>query len=59
MNWDLEIEVEGKEGVKATLTVADIHNALFNSLTRDDVEEFAGELIKAAVLSPVDLGEEA
>jgi len=48
MNWDKEIEVEGKEGGKAVATLGDIQNSLMEELTREKAEEFAAELIKWA-----------
>jgi len=52
MNWDREIEVEGKEGEKAAVTIGDIQSILMADLTKDEVEEFAGELIKWVELQP-------
>ncbi len=45
MNWDQEIEVEGKEGSKVTLTVGELHSLLLADLRRDDLEEFMEELL--------------
>lgn len=52
MNWDKEIEVEGNEGIKAVVTVGELQSVLIGELTKDDLEEFAGELIKWVELSP-------
>ena len=34
-----------------------LHSILLENLTRDEMEEFAGEMIKAAVMERIDLGE--
>ncbi len=52
MDWDKGIEVEGKEGKKAEVSVGDIQSLLMAYLTKDELEEFAGELIKFVELSP-------
>lgn len=52
MNWDREIEVEGNEGIKATVTVGELQSVLMGKLTKDELEEFAGKLIKWGELSP-------
>lgn len=46
MNWDREIEVEGRGGIKATVTVADIESALLAYLTRKEQEEFLEDLMR-------------
>jgi hypothetical protein len=46
MNWAKDIEVEGKEGKKAEVSVGHIQDLLMAYLTKDEIEEFAGELIK-------------
>lgn len=50
MNWDREIEVEGNKGVKAVATLGEIQGLLMEELSREEAEEFAGELIKWAEL---------
>ncbi len=45
MNWDQEIEMEGKEVGKVTLTVGKPHNLLLAGIRRDDLEEFTEELL--------------
>ena len=50
MNWDKEIEFEGKQGEKAVATLGEIQGMLMEELTREEAEEFAGELIKWAEL---------
>ncbi|MCJ7645704.1 hypothetical protein MUO65_02185 [bacterium] len=57
MNWDNGIEVSG-DGGKVLVTLGELHSILLENLTRDDLEEFAGEMIKFAVMEPVHLGEE-
>ena len=52
MNWDKEIEVEGNEGIKAALTVGELQSFLMMELTKDELEEFAAELIKWVELTP-------
>ena len=42
MNWDQEIQIEGKEGDKVTLTLGELHSLLLADLQRDDLEEFSG-----------------
>jgi len=51
MNWDRGIEVEGKEGKKTEVTIRDIHSLLMADLTKEELEEFAGDLIKFVELS--------
>ena len=46
MNWDQEIEIEGKGGQKAVVTVADIESALLAYLTRREQEEFLEDLMR-------------
>jgi hypothetical protein len=53
MDWDSLIEVEGVQ-----VKLSELHSILLENLTRDDLEEFAGEMIKFAVMEPVHLGEE-
>ena len=48
MNWEQEIEIEGEGGIRVMATAGEIHNILMAALTRDEIEEFAGELIVAA-----------
>lgn len=55
MNWDKEIEVQGNEGVKAAVTVGELQSVLMMELTKEELEEFAGELIKYAELPPPSL----
>ena len=45
MNWDQEIQIEGKEGDKVTLTIGELQNLLLADLQMDDLEEFTGELL--------------
>jgi hypothetical protein len=47
MNWEQEIEVEGKGGSKALVKVVDIQSALLTFLTRRDQEEFLEDLMRA------------
>ena len=51
MNWDNGIEVSG-DGGKVLVTLGELHSLLTWELTKDDLEEFAGELIKWVELSP-------
>jgi hypothetical protein len=46
MNWDQEIEIEIEKGVSTSLTIGEIESILMAELAKDDLEEFAGELIK-------------
>jgi hypothetical protein len=52
MNWDQEIEIEAKNGIKGTVTVAEIQSLLMADLTREELEEFAGELIRWVEFQP-------
>ena len=45
MNWDQEIQVEGKKGDKVILTIGELHILLLADLQRDHLEEFTGELL--------------
>jgi hypothetical protein len=38
MNWDREIQVEGKKGDKATLTIGEFQSLLLADLQMDDLE---------------------
>ena len=51
MNWDAEINIEGERGVKLSVTLAEIQSILLYSLTKDELEEFARELIRWVELS--------
>jgi hypothetical protein len=51
MNWDNGIEVSG-DGGKVLVTLGELHSLLTWELTKDELEEFAGELIKWVELSP-------
>jgi hypothetical protein len=46
MDWDKEIEINGNVAV----SVGELHSILLVSLTKDEMEEFAGEIIKASIL---------
>lgn len=46
MDWEKEIEIEGKRGIKAVVTVADIESALLTYLTRSEQEEFLEDLLR-------------
>jgi len=59
MNWDKEIEVESQSGKKAITTVGEIQGILLEELTKEEAEEFAGELIKVlGSPRPADFGSE-
>ena len=58
MRWESEIDIEMSNRVRGCITVEEIQSLLFSSLTRDELEEFAGELIKGAAVKPVYLGDE-
>jgi len=51
MNWEKEIGFEDGEKRKVVTTVGEIQDLLISSLTRDEMEEFGGELTKWAELS--------
>jgi hypothetical protein len=59
MNWDAEVDIEGEGRVKLSVTLAEIHSLLLCSLTKGELEEFGGELIKYAKFSttPILLGD--
>lgn len=46
MNWDQEIEIDGKGGSKVLVTVADIESALLACLKRSKQEEFLEDLMR-------------
>jgi hypothetical protein len=48
MNWDAEVDIEGDGGVKVAVTLAEIQGLLLCNLTKDELEEFAWDLICAA-----------
>jgi hypothetical protein len=50
MDWDKEVEVCGV-GRKMLVTIGDILSTLMMDLTSDELEEFAGELIKFSELN--------
>jgi hypothetical protein len=50
MNWDREIEVEGVQ-----VRLGELHSILLANLTKDELEEFAAEMIKFVELSPAPL----
>ena len=50
MNWDNGIEISG-DGGNVLVTLGELHSLLTWELSKDDVEEFAGELIKFTELS--------
>lgn len=59
MNWEREIEFEDGEKRKVVVTVGEIQDLLISNLTRNEMEEFGGELIKCAGLgSPLKFLEE-
>ena len=58
MYWNQEIEIDIGGGNLISLTLDEIHELLREALTKDQLEEFAGELIKFAVLELVCYGEE-
>jgi hypothetical protein len=45
MNWYNAIEVSGDDG-KVLVTLGELHSLLTWELSKDDLEEFAGEIIK-------------
>jgi hypothetical protein len=53
MNWDNGIEVSG-DGGKVVVTLGELHSLLTWELSKDELEEFAGELIKWVELEPLD-----
>lgn len=50
MNWEREIEFEDGENRKVVVTVGEIQDLLISNLTRNEMDEFGGELIKCAEL---------
>jgi hypothetical protein len=52
MYWNQEIEIDIGGGRLISLTLEEIHELLTENLTKDKLEEFAGELIKWVELSP-------
>jgi|GEM_PF-2656611 len=59
MNWNKEIEVESQSGTRAITTVGEIQDILLEELTKEEAEEFAGELIKGlSSPRPDDFGSE-
>ena len=58
MRWESEIDIEMSNRVRGCLSVEEIQSLLLSSLTKDELEEFAGELIKGAAARPVYLGDE-
>lgn len=51
MNWDNGVEVSG-DGGKVLVTLGELHSLLMWELSKDELEEFAGELIKWVELQP-------
>jgi hypothetical protein len=45
MDWDMEIQVEGKKGSQVIVTIEELHSLLLADLQRDNLEEFTGELL--------------
>lgn len=54
IDWEQEIEIAGK-AKRIFVPREEIQNVLMMSLTRDELEQFASELIKFAELSPAPL----
>lgn len=52
MDWHEELRIEV---IERNLEVAEAFDLLVSNLTKDELEEFAGELIKFAELSPAPL----
>lgn len=57
INWKQEIEIAGR-AKKMFVSLEEIQNVLMMSLTKEELEEFAGALIKFAVMGPLNIGEE-
>jgi len=57
MNWEKEIEIPAGNGNNVCLTVAEIVSNLMADLTKDEMEAVGSELIKAAVMEPIELGD--
>lgn len=51
MNWDNRIEVSGNGG-KVLVALGELHDLPTWELTKSELEEFAGELIKRVELGP-------
>jgi hypothetical protein len=54
MDWKREIEIAGR-AKRIFVPLEEIQSVLMMSLTRDELEEFAGELIKWCELSGTSL----
>ena len=59
MNWEREIELEWDNRVSGWIKLSDLLDLMTASLTRDEAEQFGGELIKFAKISlaPLLLGD--
>jgi hypothetical protein len=59
MNWEKEVEFEDGEKRKVVVTAGEIQDILISNLTRNEMDEFGGELIKCAERgSPLKFSEE-
>ena len=47
MNWDQEIDLVSEGAAKVTMALEILHGLLTEQLSKEDLEEFAGELIKS------------
>jgi hypothetical protein len=45
MDWNQAFEDEDGEGNRVSITLAEIQGLLISNLTRDEVDEFGGDLI--------------
>jgi len=50
MKWDKEIELATEGASKVTISLGILEEVLAEQLTKDEMEEFAGELIKRVEL---------
>jgi len=57
VNWEQEIGIEFGNRVGKQIRLIDLLETLLEELTRDEMEEFGGELIKAAVFREESMNE--
>lgn len=53
MNWDQEIDLVSEGAAKVTIALEILHGLLTEQLSKEELEEFASELIKSVDLSQV------
>ena len=53
MNWEQEIDLVSEGAARVTIALEILHELLTEQLSKEELEEFAGELIKSVELSPV------